>query len=174
MKKGLTKQLKEIQRGITLISLVVTIIILLILSGISIAMLTGENGILTQAKRAKEETEETRIQEENILNNYENYMYETIGDVPKINDDNPGVLEGEGEEENPYTINSIEDLVVFADSVTKGNTYQGKYVKLNQSLDFKSDKSYADLNRENYYGYTGKLKEALSTGEGFKPIGQPF
>ena len=44
------------QKGITLIALVVTIIVLLILAGVSIAMLTGNNGILTQGKRAKEET----------------------------------------------------------------------------------------------------------------------
>ena len=42
--------------GITLIALVITIIILLILAGVSIAMLTGNNGILTQAKNAKENT----------------------------------------------------------------------------------------------------------------------
>ena len=39
--------------GITLISLVVTIIILLILAGISIASLTGDNGILGQARKCK-------------------------------------------------------------------------------------------------------------------------
>ena len=44
------------QRGITLIALVITIIVLLILAGVSIAMLTGENGILTQAQNAKSET----------------------------------------------------------------------------------------------------------------------
>ena len=43
-------------KGITLIALVVTIIVLLILAGVSIAMLTGNNGILTQGKKAKEET----------------------------------------------------------------------------------------------------------------------
>ena len=43
-------------RGITLIALVITIV-LLILAGVSIAMLTGENGILTQAQNAKESTE---------------------------------------------------------------------------------------------------------------------
>ena len=43
--------------GITLIALVITIIVLLILAGVSIAMLTGQNGILTQAQNAKEETE---------------------------------------------------------------------------------------------------------------------
>lgn len=41
------------QKGITLIALVVTIVVLLILAGTSIAMLTGENGIITQAKDAQ-------------------------------------------------------------------------------------------------------------------------
>ena len=44
------------QRGITLIALVITIIVLLILAGVSIAMLTGQNGILTQAQKAKTTT----------------------------------------------------------------------------------------------------------------------
>ena len=43
-------------KGITLIALVITIIVLLILAGVSIAMLTGDNGILTQATNAKDET----------------------------------------------------------------------------------------------------------------------
>ena len=44
-------------RGITLIALVITIIVLLILAGVSIATLTGENGILTRAQDSKEQTE---------------------------------------------------------------------------------------------------------------------
>ena len=44
-------------RGITLIALVITIIVLLILAGISISMLTGQNGILNRAQEAKEKTE---------------------------------------------------------------------------------------------------------------------
>ena len=43
-------------KGITLIALVITIIVLLILAGVSIAMLTGENGILTQANNSKYST----------------------------------------------------------------------------------------------------------------------
>ena len=51
------KEIKKLNnKGITLIALVITIIVLLILAGVSIAMLTGENGILTQAQRAKEQT----------------------------------------------------------------------------------------------------------------------
>ena len=43
--------------GITLIALVITIIVLLILAGVTIATLTGENGILTRASQASEQTE---------------------------------------------------------------------------------------------------------------------
>ena len=45
-------------KGITLIALVITIVVLLILAGVSIATLTGENGILTQAEEAKSKTKE--------------------------------------------------------------------------------------------------------------------
>ena len=44
-------------KGITLIALVITIIVLLILAGVSISMLTGQNGILSQATNAKNQTE---------------------------------------------------------------------------------------------------------------------
>ena len=44
-------------RGITLIALVVTVIVLLILAGVSISMLTGENGIIKNAAKAKESTD---------------------------------------------------------------------------------------------------------------------
>lgn len=52
------------RKGITLIALVITIILLLILAGVSIAALTGQNGLLTRANEAKEETEQSNIQEE--------------------------------------------------------------------------------------------------------------
>lgn len=49
------------QKGITLIALVITIIVLLILAGVSIAMLTGDNGILNQANRAKTSTTQGEV-----------------------------------------------------------------------------------------------------------------
>ena len=54
---------KEAQKGITLIALVITIIVLLILAGVSIAMLTGQNGILTQAQNSKTVTENKSAEE---------------------------------------------------------------------------------------------------------------
>ena len=50
-------KIKKDMKGITLIALVITIIVLLILAGVSIATLTGQNGILTQANNAKTQTE---------------------------------------------------------------------------------------------------------------------
>lgn len=49
--------IKDSVTGITIITLVVTIIVLLILAGVTIATLTGDNGILNQANKAKETTE---------------------------------------------------------------------------------------------------------------------
>ena len=51
------------QNGITLIALVITIIVLLILAGVSIAMLTGENGILTRANDSKIATVEGQVRD---------------------------------------------------------------------------------------------------------------
>ena len=48
---------KNDSKGITLIALVVTIVVLLILAGVAISMLTGENGIINQALQAKEQNE---------------------------------------------------------------------------------------------------------------------
>ena len=50
--------------GITLIALVITIIVLLILAGVAISMLSGENGILSQSKNAKTKTEKTTFIEQ--------------------------------------------------------------------------------------------------------------
>lgn len=54
MKENLKKN-----EAITLISLVVTIIVLIILSGVSINLILGEDGIISMAKRAKKETEDS-------------------------------------------------------------------------------------------------------------------
>ena len=51
------------QKGITLIALVITIIVLLILAGVSIAMLTGQNGVLTRATEAQSDTEVAEVVE---------------------------------------------------------------------------------------------------------------
>ena len=58
------KKLKNNEKGITLIALVITIIVLIILAGVAISMLSGDNGILNQAASAKEKTEQANIEEQ--------------------------------------------------------------------------------------------------------------
>lgn len=207
--------------GITLIGLVVTIVVLIILAGVSIAMLTGENGILSKANTAKEENEvgaekekigvsataakignngiieitQDKLKEEldnqfekdkteiidsgngtyivKVSNTNREYQIEdnNISLIEKVTDTTPGELAGEGSQNNPYLIESVEDLVWFANDVTNGNTYDGKYVNLKTSLNFNSDLSYVNSKRSNFCGYEGELKTALTTGEGFKGIG---
>ena len=60
------KQFKR-NKGITLIALIVTIIVLIILAGVSINMLVGENGIINMAQRAKNETEQAAKDEQQAL-----------------------------------------------------------------------------------------------------------
>lgn len=55
---------KERNKGITLIALVITIIVLLILAGVTIATLTGDNGILAQANKAKTQTTKASAKEQ--------------------------------------------------------------------------------------------------------------
>lgn len=61
------------QKGITLVALVITIIILLILAGISIASLTQRN-LFDTAKKAKQNTEDATLQENTTLNEYDNWV----------------------------------------------------------------------------------------------------
>ena len=62
MKIKLKEQLKR-TKGITLIALVITIIVLLILAGVTIATLTGDNGILTKAQNAKTQNDKATAKE---------------------------------------------------------------------------------------------------------------
>ena len=62
--------------GITLISLIITIIVLLILAGVALTMLSGENGILTRAKTAREQHKAGKELEENRIAGMENVMDE--------------------------------------------------------------------------------------------------
>ena len=57
-----TRKIKT-NKGITLIALVITIIVLLILAGVTIAMITGDNGILTKTTEAKNKTAEATAKE---------------------------------------------------------------------------------------------------------------
>lgn len=62
------KKMKYANSGITIITLIVTIIVLIILAGVSINMVVGDNGIITKAQQARENIELAQIEEQISLN----------------------------------------------------------------------------------------------------------
>ena len=75
-------------KGITMIALIITIIILLILAGVSIALLTGKNGIIKKAELAKQKSEEAELEENEILSDYENKIGKYINGTKNENENN--------------------------------------------------------------------------------------
>ena len=82
------KKSKKNSKGITLIALVITILVLLILAGVTIAMLTGENGILKQMQEAKKVTDIAEVKEKAQLD-IANWRAERLknGQDIKLNDE---------------------------------------------------------------------------------------
>ena len=101
------------KNGITLIALVITIVILLILAGVSIAMLTGNNGILTQAKNAKENTQVAKKDEENKLASNNNYINEQLGNAV------PGKVVTETKKDNYVDSNGNKATIPAGFTVSK-------------------------------------------------------
>ncbi len=79
MKREIIRKVKEENKGITLIALIITIIVLLILAGITLSMVLGPNGIIERAKEAKEQTEGAALNEQLMLNEVDRYLEEQLG-----------------------------------------------------------------------------------------------
>ena len=103
----------EFNKGITLIALVITIIILLILAGVMIATLTGENGIINKAEMAKIETDEEKIIEEIKLG------YNAINIDSNLKDWNKDTEATELEKELT-NINQTDDISVYKENLKGG------------------------------------------------------
>lgn len=216
------------EKAITLVALVTTVIVLLILAGVSITTIVGDNGLFSAAENTKSKTgiatekagieiamlsaksgssEESQI----TIEKFQNALNEEFGEnvatviekkdnifsvifddvqrgyevstdaqiistIEKSEDDAPGTLAGEGTESSPFMIESIEDLVAFSNSVNAGNSYNGQFVKLAISLNFKSTLSYVDHTITTFGDINGNstqdnLMTELTTGTGFTPIG---
>ena len=139
------------EKGITLIALVITIIVLLILAGVSIATLTGENGILTKVNKAKDETEKASEEEQRELAQINAAMHdelwyykEGVGELTQEEGKEieraipipagfaPTGIEGE---------NSIEDGFVITDS--EGNEFV--WIPVENSEIYKRNITYRDI-----------------------------
>lgn len=78
------KKLRQANKGITLIALVVTIVVLLILSGVTISMLLGEDGIIKTAQEAANKTQEAVENEQAELNQLYDDLDNILSSVPEM------------------------------------------------------------------------------------------
>ena len=97
-------------KGITLIALVVTIVVLLILASVSISVLTGENGIIQQAKKAKEDTDKAEILEDLNLKIVQESVIDNEGISELKNIDIVGINK---------IVNTLEGSTISVDFVIK-------------------------------------------------------
>ena len=75
--------------GITLIALVVTIVVLLILAGITISLVFSDNGIIKKAQEAANKTKEAVINEQTQMNEIADYMENMLNEIGGTTPDEP-------------------------------------------------------------------------------------
>ena len=143
-------QKRKSNKGITLIALVITIIILLILASVTIAAISGDNGILTNAAKAKVETRAATIEErinlwktekvadeyleenqvqssEQLLDSLEEEGLITEEEKTQLKENGHIVIGdkdisiSEGLTEKSYTITNSKDEVIFNKIITEGD-----------------------------------------------------
>lgn len=161
--KSLKKKTLKSTNGITLIALVITIIVLLILAGISISMLAGDNSILQKATDAKTQTEIGQ-EKETIALAYNSALSKKVGNgnstVVTAEDLNTE-LENQGatatgstaivitfENGHKYSIDNTGNIGEYTPSVTD-------FVKIGDYVDYDPTKGVTDTSKLTYTSPTG-------------------
>ena len=130
------EQLMKVSNGITLIALVITIIVLLILAGVTIATLTGDNGILGKANEAKTKSDIVEVKEQAQLD-ISNWIAEKTrnGEDTTLNDT---IIKSIIESANQNNTNKYySELTDTSIKTKKGNEilYSDLYTKTTPSFD---------------------------------------
>ena len=173
MEKVKTKAFKS-TKGITLIALVVTIIILLILAGVSIAMLTGNNGILTQGKKAKEEQAHAAVKE-GIMLLYNEYRTKQEVNSSKVQEETKvastelvKIAENEGAEGTTENLGSFKDFIqskniISADGIINVRNLLGQTLSLGNGTSKESGDVYVFEEQKGIYKISYYTSETVST-----------
>ncbi len=116
------------RKGITLIALIITIIILLILAGVTITMITGDNGILKQATNARETNSKAEFEEQVKLAVMASRVNDTASIDLKTLDEELNKISGttitKSEDDNlPWTVKKGSyEVIITADGTITSNT----------------------------------------------------
>ena len=149
--KEKTKNILKSKKGITLIALVVTIVVLLILAAISISMLGGENGIITQAIEAKDETDIAEEKEEVQLAATAAKGKTNWGEITEENLAEE-LTKNIGERDTDYTLSK------------NGDTFTVTYIDSNRSYEIDTNGNVAELGEANKGKFEPKPTPTPPTG----------
>ncbi|MCI9087914.1 MAG: hypothetical protein HFJ32_05135 [Clostridia bacterium] len=124
-------RIKDATTGITLVALVVTIVVLLILAGITIMYTIGENSIFKKAQEAKDKTAEAIKNEQEYMNEVDNMVDKYMNGIG-----NGG--EPDTPTENPWAkIDRIAKAIAKDDSVTNDSTQAAGITEKGENYDIK-------------------------------------
>jgi len=143
------------EKGITLIALVVTIVVLLILAGVSLSLVLGENGLINKSKEARDKYAEATKNEQSELNKVDEWIEENIGGDP-----GGGTVGDVTIPEGYYYVGGTKDSgIVISDAVEdkekyKGQTFRRKPMGMGASRNTKfnvCNSNRANSNNRRYY-----------------------
>ena len=171
------------EKGITLIALVITIIVLLILAGVTIATLMGDNGILTKATKAQSEQADATVKDAISLawNEYQIIINESTGEVieneTKIASTTQVKIQGQKENYLASPTMSFWDFLkdekgyIDENGVVDVETLTGEKLSKGNGTDGVTDVYKIEINEENseytlkYYGEASEEPKSLLTLE---------
>ena len=135
--------------AITIVALVITIIVLLILDGVTLNMVMGENGIIKKAQLAKNKTEEAQKKEMEDLSNLENYVTDRNAQGGTLF----GIegTTGDGTENNPWKITNASQMEALSALVNAGNTFEGKYFEMANSITLNYSENWIPIGKIDGY-----------------------
>ena len=147
----------QMNHGVTLIALVITIIVLLILAGVTIATLTGQNGILTRATDASKESEIASVKEQAQLD-IADYV------AQELENGKDGTVDSPEEVKNILdTANPEQENRYYKDVVTEGVQTPSGYIVPIEELYISNVKgeTITEINAADY----GKKVNYISKGD---------
>ena len=178
------------ERGITLIALVVTIIVLIILAGISINLIFGTNGIINKAKLSKTLTEQASLNEQIALGEIDKELEKYLEGLPENTKDNPQVAGTEvkipdgwctttpayvSTEDGSVVKKSVKVASVTAVATGNGETVPVPigfyYVGGTKATGVVISDNPADKNKYASYTPTGEVKEGIPAGVAYNEDG---
>ena len=178
------------ERGITLIALVVTIIVLIILAGISINLIFGTNGIINKAKLSKTLTEQASLNEQIALGEIDKELEKYLEGLPENTKDNPQVAGTEvkipdgwctttpayvSTEDGNVVKKSVKVASVTAVATGNGETVPVPigfyYVGGTKATGVVISDNPADKNKYASYTPTGEVKEGIPAGVAYNEDG---